>query len=81
MSGDANMNTDTEIMMLNIPLIKNAVFVPLRMRSYFFAPKFCATKVEYAFPKSCTGRYEKVSIFTAAANAAITTEPKLFTSP
>ena len=32
-------------------------------------------------PKSCTGRYAKASILTAAANAAMTTVPKLLTSP
>ena len=31
-------------------------------------------------PKSCTGRYANESIFTAAANAAIVTGPKLSTS-
>ena len=37
--------------------------------------------VENALPKSCTGMYANASIFTAAANAAITAAPKLFTSP
>ena len=36
--------------------IKNACRVPARMRAGSPAPKFCATKVEYALPKSCTGR-------------------------
>ena len=38
-------------------------------------------KVENALPKSCTGIYAKESIFTAAAKAAMTTVPKLFTRP
>ena len=29
--------------------------VPLRIRARFWAPKFWATKVEKALPKSCTG--------------------------
>ena len=33
------------------------------------------------YPKSCTGIYANASIFTAAANAAITAAPKLFTKP
>ena len=37
-------------------LIKNARRVPARIRAESPAPKFCATKVEYALPKSCTGR-------------------------
>ena len=52
--------------------VKNALRTPRRMRSVFPAPKFCATKVENALPKSCTGMYANASIFTAAANAAIT---------
>ena len=28
---------------------------PLSDAVFFFAPKFCAIKVEKAFPKSCTG--------------------------
>ena len=36
-------------------------------------------KVEKALPKSCTGKYAKVSILTAAAKPAIVIAPKLST--
>ena len=40
-----------------------------------------ATNTENALPKSCTGMYAMVSIFTATAKAAMTAVPKLLTMP
>ena len=37
--------------------------------------------MEKALPKSCAGMYANDSIFTAAANAAMTISPNEFTSP
>ena len=78
--GDSK-KTRNETKIENAVVIHTAIRIPRRIRSTRPAPKFCAINVEKAFPKSCTGIYAKESIFTAAAKAAITAVPKLFTSP
>lgn len=72
---------DAIVRITDINGLFTALLIPFLIRFSSFAPQFCATQVENAFPKSCTGMYAKESIFTAAANAAIITVPKLFTNP
>ena len=80
-SGFAKINTIALIKIQNSTTLLSAFLIPSFILPYLPAPKFCAIKVENAFPKSCTGIYAMVSIFTETANAAIICVPKLFTIP
>ena len=54
-SGSASRNTPREITRQKAIDAMTALLIPSRIRASFPAPKFCATKVEKALPKSCTG--------------------------
>ena len=81
MSGEAKSSTAAEMTAQKPSTSANERRIPARMRSGCRAPKFCATNVEKALLKSCAGIYANDSIFTAAANAAMTISPNEFTSP
>ena len=51
----AKTKTSADTIRQNTTVTPMALRMPLRMRSSFLAPKFCAAKVEKALPKSCTG--------------------------
>ena len=54
-SGFAKITISRLMTRENAADVQKALRTPRRMRSVFPAPKFCATKVENALPKSCTG--------------------------
>ena len=54
-SGRAKMNTTAEIIRQNHVVTLTALRMPCLIRAFCPAPKFYATNVEKAFPKSCTG--------------------------
>ena len=51
----AKMNTATDTNTEKTATVATALRTPRRIRSFLPAPKFCAMKVEKAFPNSCTG--------------------------
>ena len=54
-SGRASRNTAAEMTRQKTVEVRTALRTPSRIRSRFSAPKFWATKVEKALPKSWTG--------------------------
>ena len=81
MSSGAKATTPTEMAAQKQAVIRMPSLMPLRMRPALPAPAFWAIKVPNPLPKSVAGIMAKLSILPAAAKAAMTVTPKLFTSP